>query len=114
MEAAGDDDTPGVGSYVLAILLPIAGVILAIRQFAKSNVGPALALLLTSVVAGLAFYVVISSTGSNGKCIVTALGGQKLCGDDAKAWCNATDNLRAQGGADAAESQALCDDIRGY
>jgi hypothetical protein len=107
-----EDDKPGAGSYIVAILLPIVGVILAIRQFARNNSGPALALLLTSVVAGFVFYAVLSSTGSNGKCVVTALGGQKLCGDDAKAWCDATDSLRDPSDPDSAESQRLCDDIR--
>lgn len=102
---------PGIGSYAVAILLPVVGVILAIRQFARNNSGPAVALLLTSVVAGGIFYAVVSSTGSNGQCIVTALGGEKLCGDDAKAWCDATDSLRAES-ADA-ESQRICDELRG-
>jgi hypothetical protein len=104
------EQNPGVGSYAIAILMPIAGVVLAIRQFARNNSGPAVALLLTSVVAGVGFYVVLSGSGSNGKCIVTALGGQKLCGDDAKAWCNATDELRVD--SDSAEAQRVCDDIR--
>jgi hypothetical protein len=110
--APASDDKPGVGSYVVAVLLPIVGVILAIRQFARNNVGPAVALLLTSIVAGLAFYAVLSNTGSNGKCIVTALGGQKLCGDDAKAWCDATDSFRDPSDPDSADAQAICDDIR--
>jgi hypothetical protein len=103
-------ENPGVGSYAVAVVIPIVGVGLAIREFARDNIGPALALLLTSIVAGLGFYVVLSSSGSNGKCIVTALGGQKLCGDDAKAWCDATDSLRVD--SDATEAQRVCDDIR--
>lgn len=111
------DGNPGVGSYAAAIVLPIVGVILAIRQFARNNSGPAVALLLTSVVAGFAWYVGLSSTGSNSKCVVTAMGGNKLCGDDARAWCDSTDSIRSEVrglGDDATidDSQATCDEIR--
>ena len=59
------------------------------------------------------------------KCIVLANGGNKLCGNDAKAWCESTDSIRSgaqdlqneygDGSIDTSisESQSLCDDIRG-
>lgn len=46
-------DTPDYGSYVLAALLPIVGVVLAIVQFARGNIGPGFAVLLTSLVGGV-------------------------------------------------------------
>jgi hypothetical protein len=58
--------------------------------------------------------------GSSDDCIILANGGNKLCGDDAAAWCNSTDALRDVAGeisdrrlAEAnANSQAACDEIR--
>jgi hypothetical protein len=44
-----DSGSPWAGSYVVAVLLPIVGVILAIIQFARGNSGPGAALLLTSI-----------------------------------------------------------------
>jgi hypothetical protein len=46
-------------------------------------------------------------------CVITAIGGNKLCGDDAKAWCDSTDQLRAMDPTQSASSQAACDSIRG-
>lgn len=48
--------------------------------------------------------------GLEEKCVITATG-NKLCGDDAKAWCDLTDRLRRVSGD--LKSQAICDDIRG-
>jgi len=53
--------------------------------------------------------------GLTGDCIILANGGNKLCGEDAKAWCASTDDLR-QGeptlGVEAdTESQAVCDSL---
>src|SRR5688572_6163982 len=102
-------DTPKAGSYIVAVLIPIVGVVLAVRQFARNNIGPGFALLVTSVAVGAAWLVLIGSTGSNARCVITAQG-QKLCGDDASAWCDATDSLRDI--SRDSESQAVCDDIR--
>jgi hypothetical protein len=48
-------------------------------------------------------------------CVITATG-NKLCGGDATAWCNATDDLRAGdstlGIAPDSKSQAVCDEVR--
>lgn len=53
--------------------------------------------------------------GLSGDCIVLAMGGNKLCGEDAKAWCRATDGLRSGEpslGIEAdSESQAICDGL---
>lgn len=49
---------------------------------------------------------------SGDECVVVTLGGNKLCGDDAKAWCDSTDSLRELDAAGSAESQAVCDSIR--
>jgi len=60
-------------------------------------------------------------------CIILAVGGNKLCGDDAKAWCDSTDGVRdsaqemasdpTYGDASTSDSvrqaQADCDTIRG-
>jgi hypothetical protein len=48
---------------------------------------------------------------ANEPCIVTATA-NKLCGDDARAWCNTTDDLRDLDPAGSSKSQAVCDDIR--
>jgi VIT1/CCC1 family predicted Fe2+/Mn2+ transporter len=53
--------TPGAGSYVVAVLLPIVGAILSIIQFARGNSGHAGALLLTSIVAGFLWIIVLGS-----------------------------------------------------
>lgn len=42
---------PGAGSYLVAVLVPIVGVILGIIALAKNKVGPGLALVLTAWVA---------------------------------------------------------------
>lgn len=46
------------------------------------------------------------------KCVITALGGNKLCGDEARAWCDSTDALRDLSGD--ASSQAVCDELRSH
>jgi hypothetical protein len=46
------------------------------------------------------------------ECIVTTIGGNTLCGDDARAWCDSTDSLRAMDAVNSAESQAACDKVR--
>lgn len=50
-------------------------------------------------------------------CVILAMGGNKLCGDDARAWCDSTDSIRDTasefgGGSDVASSQSACDTIR--
>jgi hypothetical protein len=106
-----DENGPGAGSYVVAVLIPIVGVVLAIRQFARNRFGPATALLLTSIVSGVILVVALSAIGgASSKCLVTATG-SKLCGDDAAAWCDSTDSLRQL--ASDERSQSVCDDIRG-
>lgn len=44
-------------------------------------------------------------------CIVTATAG-KLCGDDARTWCDVSDPLRSLDPAASTESQGVCDEIR--
>jgi hypothetical protein len=44
-------------------------------------------------------------------CIVTATAG-KLCGDDARKWCDVSDPLRSLDPAASTKSQGVCDDIR--
>ena len=60
--------------------------------------------------------VALSSIGCGEEdCIILAVGGNKLCGDDAKAWCDSTDSLRSAAGrfgGDTGDSQATCDTIR--
>ena len=60
-------------------------------------------------------------------CIILANGGNKLCGDDAKTWCDTTDNVRKSAeefatdpefgdpgtASSVRDSQAACDAIRG-
>lgn len=67
----------------------------------------------------------LSSAGLNAQdCIVLVLGGNKLCGEDARAWCDATDSIREASrnpflsdpsttDIDIESSQAMCDAIRG-
>jgi hypothetical protein len=59
----------------------------------------------------------LEGCGSNEDCIILANGGNKLCGDDARAWCDTTDSIRsaADGLSDDPtidDSQAACDTIR--
>ena len=56
----------GVGSYLLAIFLPIGGVIAAIVQFARGHVGPGIAVLLTSVVAFAVWTTILFSVAVGG------------------------------------------------
>lgn len=42
-------------------------------------------------------------------CIILANGGNKLCGADAAAWCDSTDEFRERD----SDSQRLCNKIRG-
>lgn len=110
-------------NYIWAVIMPIVGAVLGIMLLAKSKIGPGLAVLATCAVAFGIWAAVLnaaspdSSTGNGSapslgeQCLVT-VSGNKLCGEDAKAWCNATDDLRT---ADAdTQSQAVCDEIRGY
>lgn len=61
----------------------------------------------------------LSACGSE-KCIVLANGGNKLCGDEAAAWCDSTDAIRNSTGntgdpmtdQTVRDSQAACDEIR--
>ena len=67
-------------------------------------------------VAMLAFitYTIAASSGVGQQCIVTALGGNKLCGADARAWCDSTDEIRAMNSTDptVSKTQDLCDSMR--
>lgn len=68
-----------------------------------------------------------STTQSSEQCIILANGGNKLCGADAEAWCDSTDAIRDSAGdalndptygdpsaaAANADSQAMCDELRG-
>jgi hypothetical protein len=56
----------------------------------------------------------LSGIGLNkNPCIVTAVGGSTLCGDEAKAWCDSTDRFRRLAPSVSSDSQATCDEIRG-
>ena len=57
---------PGAGSYIVAVLIPIIGAILAIIQFARGNTGPGAALLLTSIVAGFIWIMVLTMAAAAG------------------------------------------------
>ena len=54
METAATPKQPGAIGYILAVLIPIIGLIGAIIQFGRGNVGPGFALLITS---SLAFFI---------------------------------------------------------
>lgn len=83
--------------------------------------------ILTLIITGAALAVALPACGSQEDCIVLANGGNKLCGEEAKAWCSSTDSIRNvgqtaaddstfgdQGISDSiSESQAMCDQIRG-
>jgi Protein of unknown function (DUF2510) len=56
---------PGVGSYIVAVLLPIVGVILAIVQFARGNGGQGAAVLLTSIVAFVIWFAVLAGMAAS-------------------------------------------------
>lgn len=45
------------------------------------------------------------------RCIITATAG-KLCGDDARKWCDVSDPARSLDPVASSESQGICDDIR--
>lgn len=52
---------------------------------------------------------------AGGNCIILANGGNKLCGEDAKAWCDSTEEFR-QGDPEFGiepdtESQKVCDGL---
>src|SRR4051812_9525801 len=62
------------------------------------------------LVASFVWYsAVLAATGQD-KCVVTALG-SNLCGDDARAWCDSTDAIRAE--SQDTQSQTVCDELRG-
>jgi hypothetical protein len=72
------------------------------------------ALLIAGVIAGSAAGCSAGElTGE--KCIILANGGNKLCGDDAKAWCESTREFRqgdpTLGIEGDSESQAVCDSL---
>ncbi|MBA3688452.1 MAG: hypothetical protein H0W81_06460 [Chloroflexi bacterium] len=56
-----DPPPPRFGSYLIAVLLPVVGVVLAIREYARNRSGPGTALLLTSALAVFLFVVIGSS-----------------------------------------------------
>jgi hypothetical protein len=70
----------GVGSYIAAVLLPIVGVILAIVQFSRGNVGPGLALLLTSIVSFFIWTMILISAAASdySSCVDSANGLQQM------------------------------------
>jgi hypothetical protein len=53
-------DKAGAGSFIAAVLLPIVGAIIAIVQFARGNSGSGAAVLLTSIVAGVVWFVILA------------------------------------------------------
>lgn len=65
-----------------------------------------------------------SDNHASASCMILTEGGNKLCGEDAKVWCNSTDTIREQGikvatkALDSASAIALtraqsdCDNIR--
>lgn len=69
------------------------------------------------IAAAIAIAVVISKAqnggfASNDPCIILALGGNKLCGSDAAAWCRATDPSRrafSPGSSSASDCQSIED-----
>lgn len=80
------------------------------------------------IVVGIGLAVSLPACGSSEPkdCIVLANGGNKLCGDEARAWCDSTDAIRHAGqdytdgdssttelSAAVDESQSICDRIRG-
>ena len=64
----------------------------------------------------LAAVVALSAIGcGDADCIILVNGGNKLCGDDAKAWCDSTDSLRSAAsglGGNTGDSQNACDAMR--
>jgi hypothetical protein len=44
-------------------------------------------------------------------CLIVMVSGAKLCGDDARAWCDATDRAR-RGNPAAGDGQRVCDRLR--
>lgn len=85
-----------------------------------------LVLVAVAFVASLAAGCGGSTFGAQ-KCVILTNGGNKLCGDDARAWCDSSDAIRSTGldmatdaefgdatsAASIRESQAVCDQIRG-
>lgn len=56
----------------------------------------------------------LSGCGGSQDCIVLALGGNKLCGSDAAAWCRSTDAIRQQAralGSNDQSSEETCQQI---
>lgn len=103
-------DRPPLWPFVLAVVIPVVGFVLGVIEAAKRSGGRGAAIMAVSLVAGFAWYsVLLTSTGQD-RCVVTALGGSKLCGGDARAWCDSTDALRAI--SNDAKSQRVCDDLR--
>jgi FtsH-binding integral membrane protein len=103
-------ERPPIWPFVVAVVIPVVGFVLGAIEAAKRSGGRGAAIMALSLVAGFGWYsVLLTSTGQD-RCVVTALGGNKLCGDDARAWCDSTDALRAA--ANDARSQQVCDDLR--
>lgn len=61
------------------------------------------------VLLALIAFLIWRASGGGQECVITALG-EKLCGNDAVAWCASTDAIRDETGD--TESQAVCDRIR--
>lgn len=68
---------------------------------------------LIAVAAVAIIYNVAKSNHVGETCAVTALG-QKLCGNELRAWCDATDSIRqlAPDNPTVADSQRNCDTLR--
>jgi hypothetical protein len=61
-------DQPGKATwvgYLMAILFPVVGVIGAIIQFARGNVGPGMALLVLSALSFVVWFAVLASVAVN-------------------------------------------------
>jgi hypothetical protein len=80
---------------------------------------PGRSLFAAAVAAGA--LAALPGCGSSSDCIILANGGNKLCGDDAAAWCDSTDAGRnavsglgsSEVDASMRDSQDACDSIRG-
>ena len=102
---ADNHGRPGTVSLIVALVLPVIGLILAIVQLVRGNVRSAGALALASVLTGTIYLLAGGHLGSNRRCANTPVG--RLCGADAENYCRSIDDL---GGSNAeVRSQAGCE-----